>query len=964
MKKARYVYTALPLALVGVAVACGPNFGTEHLGSFAQAMGEISGDEVPLDPTTVPKFAQELNIPEIWTPTPVTRNGVVVQENYTLSVVQSTTAQMLPPGFPTTTVLAYSGSAHAKGSNTSSTLTVSPGAVFENTVGIPSQITWVDNIQQPAFLQVDPGLHWANPLSVEVPVPPFTDADLFPPGFPNTRFPVAHVTHTHGLVVAPNQDGTAEEWFTPGLQYKGPSFATNVYLQPNQQSPTQLFYHDHVMGVTRIGLYSGVVGTADFIRDPAHNPLDAPNSPLPSGQFEIPLALSARRFYTDGNLDFPPDRGTFNSSDANNANGGDAPPNLPYWSYNEAADEIVVNGGVWPNLNVQPRQYRFRILAGANAQLFDLQLCVGDYNASIQPDGTSSLVVINGDGTAATCSGTLVPFTVIGADGGYLPAPISTTDVQIGITERADILVDFSKFAAGTKIAVMNAVGLGVRGPQTNEIVMQFTVQAGTAVTPPTLNPSLFPARPTLTANAPKRTKVLRVFVDDDPLTPTFDKRSIDGLGFDTPPTEFALVGSTEEWDFVNVFPGGPGSEFAGDPDLNTHQIHIHLLEFQVLNRQQLDVGTYGEKWALLNGHNPISSPITLDPTPFLQGPVIPPTPVETGWKDTVQTPTGFITRILVRWAPQSTASGGVQPGQNQFPIDPTSFPTDPIAGPGYVWHCHLVGHEDHDMMRELVVVNSWKAGVAYKVGTVVAFNNADFRVIANHTSVAGQTPDTQFNLWDRVNNEASTNGGLWTPQVRYAVHDRVLFNGNLYEARSVFQAQSGQTPAANPSLWSALPNDACGQLKQFCQGNSAPLAQQCLAAGNAGNQTTCLGSIGSGQRGTPNVGISECASDCLENVLATPCSGLCNNPVVFTVADGSNFQSGNLGTGATCFETQSRLALGEDSSFVAPRQITVNGRAQVLNQNWIAPLPPMRHNGYCIQTTPGQNSFAAFSVW
>jgi FtsP/CotA-like multicopper oxidase with cupredoxin domain len=958
---------------VGISVACSSQFGnggelgSDPNGNINQAVGSPSADEVPLDPTTVPKFAQPLPIPEIWTPTPVTQNGRVVQENYSLSVVQ-TTEQVLPSGFPATTVLAYSGSAHPKGSNTSSTISVTPGAVFENTVGIPSQVTWTDNIQQPAFLEVDPTIHWANPLAEQVPVPgsgtggePF---NLFPPGYTNSLFPVAHVTHTHGLAVVPTMDGTAEEWFTPGLNYKGPSFVTNVYLQPNQQSPTQLFYHDHVMGVTRIGLYSGVVGTADFIRDPANNPLDASNSPLPKGQFEIPLALSARRFYTDGNVDFPPDRGTLNSANAGDQNGGDSPPNQPYWSYNESADEILVNGAVWPNLNVQRQQYRFRLLAGANAQLFDLQLCVGDWNANQNSDGTNNLVVIDPDtGDSAKCNGTLVPITVIGSDGGYLPKPITATDVQIGITERADILVDFSKFAAGTKIAVMNATALAGHGFGTTEIVMQFTVQNSTAVTPPTLSSSLFPSRPTLTANAPKRTKVLWSFVDDDPLTATFDKRSIDGLGFDTPPTEFALIGSTEEWDLVNIFPGGPGSEFAGDSDLNTHQIHIHLLEFQVLNRQAFDCAHYSEQWTLLNGHSPISSPITLDPSSYLQGSTIAPAPVETGWKDTVEAPTCMITRILVRWAPQSTSSGGVQPGQNQFPFDPTAFP-DPVAGPGYVWHCHLVGHEDHDMMRELVVVNAWAAGVNYKVGTVVAFNNADYRVTTAHTSSSGQTPDTRFDLWDKVNNDTSTNGGQWTPQVRYAVNDRVLFNGKLFAARSVFQAQSGQTPPNNSTLWRALPNDACGQLAQFCQNNSAPLAQQCLAAGQAGNETNCLGALGSGPRGMPNVGMSECLSDCLATTLPTPCSGLCNNPTVFTIAANGNFQSGNLGTGAACFETQSRVLGGESSGFASPRQLTVNGRVEPLTGNWNNPLPPMRHNGYCIQTTTGNNSFAAFSAW
>jgi spore coat protein A, manganese oxidase len=895
---------------------------TEPIGTSQEPLGSPSPDQVPLDPTTVPQFVNQLPIPAVWAPTVITSGGTVIRNEYTLAVSQ-TEVQMLPPGFPTTTVIAYGGQIIAPGGGTEFHQSV-PGAVFENTVNIPTLMHWQDAIEQPQFLEVDPTLHWANPLSIEKPTPPF---NLFPPGYTNSLFPVAHVTHTHGLMVAPTMDGTAEEWFTNTHQYLGPSFVTSDYTMPNVQAPTALFYHDHVMGVTRIGLYAGVVGTAYFIRDPS-NPLDAATSPLPKGQFEIPLAIAARRFYTDGELDFPPDRGTLNA-------GADSPPNMPYWSYNEAADEVLVNGSVWPNLNVQRRQYRFRMLAASNAQLFDLQLCIGDIVDDPDP------VLMTND--KAHCGGTIVPFTVIGSDGGYLPAPQTVTDVQIGITERADILVDFSQFAAGTKIKMMNKVGLASQPPGTTDTVMQFTVQAGAAVHPPALSPSLFPARPVLTANAPTRFKVLRAYNDDDPNAPTYNKRAIDGLDFDTPPTEFALVGSTEEWDILNVH-----DVIADDSDLNTHQIHIHLLEFQVLNRQAFDNNAYEAQWALLNGHDPVSRQITLDPTPYFIGDPIPPLPYETGWKDTVQTPGSVITRILVRWAPQSTPAGGVTPGQNQFPIDPTSFP-DPIAGPGYVWHCHLVGHEDHDMMRQLVVVNAWAPGVAYKVGTVVAFGtpNVDYRVQVAHTSVAGQTPNTLFGTWDRVNN----NDGTWQPQIRYAVNDRVLFDGQLYVALQVFQSQVGQTPPANTALWRPLPMTACGQLVQFCTGNTIPFAASCLADGQAGDEATCLGEL------------SPCLSDC-QLAQATPCSGLCNNPVSFSVADGSNFQSGNIGTGAGCFETTSRLALGESTSFVSPRQLTVNGRVEPLNGNWTYPLPPLRHDGYCIQTTPGNQSFAAFSAW
>ena len=926
--------------------------GPEGTNTISEALGNPSPNEVALDPTTVPKFAQDLVIPEVWTATPVTQNGTVVQNNYTLSVVQST-EQVLPSPLPATVVLGYQGQAHPKGSTTSATITVTPGATFENVLGIPTQINWVDNIQQPAFLEVDPTFHWANPNSIEKPTPPF---NLFPPGYPKSLFPVAHVTHTHGLVVAPDQDGTAEEWFTPNLQFLGPSYRTSTYLMPNQQSPTALFYHDHVMGVTRIGLYSGVVGTAYFIRDPANTVLDGPTSPLPSGQFEIPLALSARQFYTDGNFDFPPDRGTLNSANANDQNGGDSPPNQPYWSYNEGADEILVNGRVWPNLDVLPQQYRFRTLGGANAQLFDLQFCVGDWNAN------NNLVPISADGNSASCAGTIVPFTVIGSDGGYLPAPQTVTDVQIGITERADILVDFSKFAAGTKITLINLVGHAGNPAGSTELVMQFTVQAGTPIPAPTLSASLFPARPALTANAPTRVKVLRSFEDDDPLSPTFNKRAIDGLDFDTPPTEFALVGSTEEWDLVNTFPGGPTGPFAGDTDLNTHQIHIHLLEFQLIDRIPFDAADYGEQWAVMNGHNPISRQIIVPYQGYETGPSVAPLPYETGWKDTIQAPSGFVTRIMVRWAPQNVAAGGVSPGQNLFPIDPTSFP-DPIAGPGYVWHCHLVGHEDHDMMRQLVIVNNWTPGVALKVGTVVAYQNVDYRVIQAHTTQASWTPPSVPALFDRVNN----NDGTWEPQIRYAINDRVVYNGLLYSSLQVFQSVAGQTPDVTPSLWKTLPMTACGQLVQFCQGNSLPLAEQCLALGQAGNESACLGQIGNGFQGAfgpgQPIGLSQCLSDCLATTIATPCSGLCN-PTEFTVADGSTFKSGSMGTAPACFETTSRIAGGASTGFASGSQLTINGRVQPFDAAFTTPLPPMRHDGYCIQTTGVNNANASFSAF
>ncbi|HEY7371182.1 MAG TPA: carbohydrate-binding protein [Polyangia bacterium] len=870
------------------------------------ALGQPSPNQTPIDGQDLfnkTAFTTQLPIPKTFAPT-VIRNGAgqVIRNEYTITDSQ-VQVQMLPAGYPTTTVLAMGGPAVGGG-----TVQSAPGAKFESKRGIPTVVHWRTNIGQPSFLEIDPTIHWADPQAIEKPTPPF---NLFPPGYQNANYPMAHVTHTHGLVVLPQFDGTAEEWFT-NVQYRGPSFVSEDYTMPNDQPSTQLFYHDHIMGITRLGIYAGEVGVGYFIRDP-NAPLDKATSPLPSGQFEIPLTIFTRQFYTDGELAFPPDRGELTA-------GEDAPDNIAYWTYDQDSDVAVVNGASWPNLNVQPRQYRFRTLMAGNNELFDLQL---------QNNTTQALV----------------PFTIIGADGGYLPAPQVVTDVQMGITERADLLVDFSQFPAGTKITMINSRLDAADSPL--HFVMQFTVQGGTPAHPPALNPALFPAKPVLTADAPTRIKILRTFSDlrvgDDDVcagqSVNCNQRALDGLEFTTPTTEYPEVGSTEEWDLVNITGGDED-----DPDHQFHQIHIHLLEFQVINRQPFDDASYVKQWHLINGHMPVSRPIVVDPAPYFTGPAVPPRPVETGWKDTIQTDPGFITRIMVRWAPQEVTTS--TPGVNQYSIDPSSFP-DNVTGPGYVWHCHIVGHEDHDMMRTLAVVRAWKAGTAYKAGNVIAFNNVDYRARAAFTAAAGQTPNTRFDLWDRVNN----NDGSWQPQIRYAANDRVTFNGQLFAARSVFQSANGQTPAANPSLWQTLPMTACAQLAQFCQGSSNPTAVQCRADGQAGNDATCLAEI------------EPCLSFC-QPQQATPCSGLCNNPTRFSVADGSNFQSGNLGAGASCFETTSRLFQGESSSFAAGKSLTINGRPEPLNGNWNYPLPPMRNDGYCIQVSAGNNAFAAFAAW
>ncbi len=865
-----------------------------------------STGQVPLDPAAIPKFAHELAIPRVFAPTIITDiSGNVSRHEYTVSVAKER-VQMLPPGFPMTTVRAFGGMVKAPGGGTEF-FRSSPGPVFENIRGIPTLLHWVNEIAEPTFLPVDPVLHWANPNYGEPPSPPFVP---FPPGYAFAQFPVAHVTHIHGLVVRPEFDGTAEEWFTPFGQF-GPAFVSQTYDIPNEQPGTQLFYHDHVMGVTRLGVYEGSVGPAYFIREP-NSPLDR-SGLLPTGEFEIPLIVTSRAFFTDGELDFP--------------RVSDGPPVL-YWQAEDTSNVNLVNGKVWPNLNVQRRQYRFRLLAGDNTRVYNFQF---ERNKNF------------------------VPFTIIGSDGGYFPKKAITKNVTLGITERADILFDFSQFVAGTQIILRNTTaGTGAD----LGVVMRFTVVDSPAVPPPDLPVKLFPTRPNLVPDAPARIKTMIRFRDR---ADTNRQRTIDGLEFSRPPTEFPLVGSTEEW--VLVHTGAeeeiePGVE--PDADFGVHQIHIHLIEFQVVGRQKLDRTSYLQQWSVLNGHRPVTRQIALDPAPYLVGGPLPAEPYEIGWKDTVRILPETVTRIRVRWAPQEVPTGGVLPGENKFPFDPTGFPTDTFDQQGYVWHCHLLGHEDHEMMRPLPVIGLWKAGVSYPVGRVVAHQNIDYRARIAHTSDSIETPDTRFDLWERVNN----NDGSWQPQIIYAEGDRVTFQGLLFKALQIHQAQPGQVPPGNPALWDELPTTACGQLVEFCTGVSGARAARCLAQGQAGDEAACRAN---GSDPVPNPenaaeGLMNCLSVCQPVVHVSPCSGLCSNPVTFTVPDGTTFSSGALGTGATCHATTSELASGTSAGFSSGRTLTVNGREMPQNAAFPYPLPPQRNMGYCIQTTAG-SAGASFSA-
>ncbi len=599
-----------------------------------------------LDATTIPKYVNELTgPPPVWEPTLVKKGGRVVAHEYEIEMT-AFAQQMLPEGFPMTPVWGYGGMARdALTGEPLGYVRSSPGASFEALSGVPVSVRWRNNVVTPHMFPVDPTLHWADPNGFGMPMAPFTP---YPPGYPEAQAPVPLVTHLHGAEVRSTSDGGPDAWFTATGTH-GDGYSTEkkakgneaVFQYPNAQPATTLWYHDHALGITRINVMSGLAGFY-LLRDPAD-----PIAPLlPAGKYEMPIVIQDRTFNADGTMWFP--------------TVGLNPDDHPYWMPEFFGDAIMVNGKVWPNLNVDQGQYRFRLLDGSNARFYTLSFRV-------------------------PATGQRLPFVQIGSDGGYLRSPAPLTELTFAPGERADVLVDFSGLAAGTKVILDNKAKAPFphgtpADPQTVGQIMQFTVSGepgpAPAVLPPILNPVLaaFPSLPSATKT---RTLVLvEVMGPGGPL-----EILLNGQKWHAPVSEVPTLGTTEEWVVVN-------------PTADTHPIHLHLAQFQLVSRQKVQAAQYNGDWMMMNGGMPpyYMTPMELPVGPYLVGGPAPAPPQEQGWKDTIKMHPGEVTVIRVRFAP----------------IDGTpSYPFDATVGPGYVWHCHILDHEDNEMMRPYVVARA-----------------------------------------------------------------------------------------------------------------------------------------------------------------------------------------------------------------------------------------------------------------
>ena len=641
-----------------------------------------------LSPSDIPKYQTALLVPPVMPrAATITLPGGKPADYYEISV-QQLTEQILPPGFPVTTVWGY-GPVAAQNKK-AVTIHHAPSLTIEATHNRPVRVKWINELVDgnggylPHLLPVDPTLHWANP-------PGGTGGRDTRPRFDTTpeRYtgPVPLVTHVHGAVgVGDDSDGYAEAWYLPAATnipdsyahegtwydfFKGKA-ATNygvtwgqgfaIFQYPNPDRAATKWYHDHTLGMTRLNVYAGPAGfyiirggpdgdkavldsrtgTTAVLPGPA--PREGDKFPPNKTYYEIPIAIQDRAFNTDGSLFYPDSRVFFDGIVSPYIGTPDGEFS-PIWNPEFFGNAIMVNGNTWPFHNVEQRRYRFRFLNGCQSRFLIL-----DFS---QIPG--------------------VEVWDIGNEGGFLAAPVNLTAANnrllMGLAERADLIVDFTNVPVGNY--VLANVGpdepfgggeppgdFDTSDPDTTGQVLQFRVVPPVAPDPTT--PPQFLQLPALRPlPVETRTRPLALIEEAgvgfdadgnevegpvEAVLGTVEAGTPVGLKWMDPVTENPNVGDTEVWEIY-------------DTTADAHPMHIHELAFEVVNRQGLAVE--GEDATVVQ-------PIQLvgDPRP--------PEPWETGFKDTVVALPGEVTRVRAHF---QTA------GQ-------------------FVWHCHIVEHEDNEMMR------------------------------------------------------------------------------------------------------------------------------------------------------------------------------------------------------------------------------------------------------------------------
>jgi FtsP/CotA-like multicopper oxidase with cupredoxin domain len=542
---------------------------------------------------------------------------------------------------------------------------------------------------------LDESLHWAYSLQG------YTQYSIAQHGVPI-------VAHVHGGHSDFHVDGNPEFFFSPGWGVRGPQWLDKKYLYQNDQPAGTVWYHDHALGITRLNVYAGMAGfyiiRDDFDTGLFGNPLD-----LPAFPYEAAFAIQDKMFKDNGELFYPAFPGDPFYDDFITGEGAVLPPDIfpdggPTGLAEFFGDHMLVNGVIWPKMDVEPRNYRLRFLNGCDSrflavQFFEVPPGATDFSTAIQQ----------------------LDFTVIGSDQGLASGPTTVDTLLMETGSRYDLIFDFKSVTPGNRVIMKNIggdepFGGDIPGPQVfgeTDRIMAFDVVLPLDTAVPDVAPTGINFGPVVPT--PTRVRKVALFEGMDefgrlqpllgtaepatdyagnpinwPNTPEYVNAGLVGqmegsIAWHSPTTENPALDSTEEWEIWNV---------TGD----AHPVHLHLVNFEILGRQEIvwDSNTTEDDRVIPNAmyatpagdgtylvnqfvvqHNGLLGNGFKIMNKTSGAPVAPMAEyVENAPKDMVTALPDQITRIKATFD---------KPGR-------------------YVWHCHILSHEDHEMMRVMYV--------------------------------------------------------------------------------------------------------------------------------------------------------------------------------------------------------------------------------------------------------------------
>ncbi|KAG7351568.1 cupredoxin [Nitzschia inconspicua] len=570
------------------------------------------------------------------------------------------------------------------------------------------------------------------------------------------------VPHLHGGHSDATSDGNPEFFFTPNFEIKGPRWTSETYTYDNSQPAASLWYHDHALGITRLNVYAGLAGFY-LIRDAVDTGTHDNPMGLPAGPYEVPIIIQDRMFRNNGELFYPafPGDPTYESYITNmhahppTTDDGSIPTILSEFY----GDHIVVNGKLWPKLEVEPRHYRLRLLNACDSRFLIVQF---------RPTTT-----LNDTDTESTISQNPLTFMVVGADQGLSRRFTTKTTLLIPPAGRYDVVVDFSKHA-GERILLRNLGGdipFGGSIPSKQKFdhtdrIMAFDILKERDEDIPdrfrksAVHPlSLLKTQPTvdrirrvaLMEGRDHYNRLLPMLGTIDPATdkdgspvcfPNTTEYKAAGMAgkqlrgtltWSSPVTEHIRLGDTEEWEIWNLTP-------------DAHPIHLHLVSFELIKRQVVNFQGMQQSFldeAMEEGIQVGPIAIIKDGTDTQSIPLL--------MHDGISMGVGYIAtspnagKVMTLFEKDNVMYGDYAQRLDTITALPGQVTTirATFDKPGrFVWHCHVLAHEDHQMMR-VFHVGDMPDGLTFSNGDGDSDSMETELVVAGESNDANHATDS-----------------------------------------------------------------------------------------------------------------------------------------------------------------------------------------------------------------------------